>query len=109
MYRFGANGERTLVLLSAGNLATTQSVVARIERDIRVEAWANLMNVEDLPTAAEYIGAISAEEQEKHRSVRRGCRQTINTSRRRSALLGSRLIPSRRHPLAGIPPFPRRL
>ena len=52
-----------------GNLATTQSVVARIERDIRVEARANLMNVEDLP-AAEYIGAISAEEQEKHRSVR---------------------------------------
>ena len=28
------------------------------------------MNVEDLPAAAEYIGAISAEEQDKHRSVR---------------------------------------
>ena len=70
MHRFGGNGERTLVLLSAGNLATTQSVVARIERDIRVEARANLMNVEDLPAAAEYIGAISTEEQEKHRSVR---------------------------------------
>ena len=38
MHRFGANGERTLVLLSAGNLATTQSVVAAVERDIRVEA-----------------------------------------------------------------------
>lgn len=69
MHRFGGNGERMLVLLSAGNLATTQSVVAAIERDIRVEAKRNLMNVEDLAAAAEYIGAISAEEQRKHRSV----------------------------------------
>lgn len=70
MHRFGANGERTFVLLSAGNLATTQSVVAAVERDIRVEAKQNLMNVEDLAQAAEYIGTISTEEQDKHRSVR---------------------------------------
>ena len=70
MHRFGANGERTLVLLSAGNLATTQSVVATVERDIRVEAKRNLMNVEDLAEAAEYIGTISTEEQDKHRSAR---------------------------------------
>lgn len=68
MHRFSANGERTFVLLSAGNLATTQSVVAAIERDIRVEAKRNLMNVEDLAAAAEYIGGISADEQRKHRS-----------------------------------------
>ena len=67
MHRFGGDGERTFVLLSAGNLATTQSVVAAVERDIRTEAKHNLLNAEDLAAAAEYIGAISTEEQDKHR------------------------------------------
>ena len=70
MHRFGGNGERMLTLLSAGNLATAQGVVASIERDIRQDAKTNLMNVEDLQTAAEYIGRISTEEQEKHRVTR---------------------------------------
>ena len=55
--------------MSSGNLATTQGVVASIERDLRTAAKVNLMNVEDLPAAAEYIGHISTEEQKKHRSV----------------------------------------
>ena len=35
MHTFTAAGERIFVLLSAGNLATTQAVVARLRRSIR--------------------------------------------------------------------------
>ena len=72
MHRFAAQGERTLTLLSSGNLATSQGVVTRIRRDIRTSARTNLMNVEDLQAAAEYVGGISTEQQHKHRGVRPG-------------------------------------
>lgn len=68
MHRFAKRGERLLVLLSAGNLATTQGVVARIERDIKNNAPANLMNVEDMHAAAEYVGGVSTDEQRKYRA-----------------------------------------
>ena len=70
MHRFGGNGERTFTMLSAGNLATTQGVVATIERDIRRQSQPNLMSVEDMLAAAEYVGHISTEEQRKHRITR---------------------------------------
>lgn len=70
MHRFGGNGERTFTLLSAGDLATTQGVVAAIRRDIRRNAKANLMNIEDLPAAAEHVGRTSIREQAKHRGAR---------------------------------------
>ncbi|MGD8236582.1 MAG: peptidase, partial [Chromatiales bacterium] len=38
MHRWGVDGERQFVLLSAGNLATTQSVLNRIKRDISERA-----------------------------------------------------------------------
>ena len=66
MHRFGGDGERTIALLSAGNLATTQAVVAAVERDIRQQARRNLMTVPDMQAAAEYVGAISMAEQRKH-------------------------------------------
>ena len=72
MHRFGGDGGRTLTLLSSGNLATSQGVVTRIRRDIHSSARTNLMNVEDLQAAAEYVGGISTEVQEKHRGVRPG-------------------------------------
>ncbi len=59
MDRFGGGRERTLTLLSSGNLATCQGVVTRIKRDIRSSARVNLMNVEDLQAAAEYVGSAS--------------------------------------------------
>ena len=38
MYSFGELDARQLVILSAGNLATTQGVIARIKRDLKAEA-----------------------------------------------------------------------
>lgn len=65
MHRFGREGERQLVLLSAGNLATAQSVVARLQRDLRDEATPNLYSVSDLHDAADYVGAVGRGQQSK--------------------------------------------
>lgn len=66
MRTFGVDGARQFVLLSAGNLATTQSVVAQIERDIREGASQSLMSVWDLTEAADYLGRISINQQLKN-------------------------------------------
>lgn len=66
MHRFLGDGKRFFVLLSAGNLATTQAVVTRLRRDIEKKAKRSLATVEHLSEAAEYVGAISREEQDKH-------------------------------------------
>ena len=43
MHRFGGDGQRAFTLLSAGNLATTQGVMASVERDIPSRADVNLV------------------------------------------------------------------
>ena len=65
MFGFGIPGERQLTLLSSGNLATTQAVVTRIKRDIKLTAPVNLLNLPHLSEVADYIGNISREVQEK--------------------------------------------
>lgn len=65
MYSFGIPGERQFVLMSSGNLATTQAVVKQIKRDIKQNALPNLLNIENIDDAAEYIGNISRIQQEK--------------------------------------------
>ena len=66
MHVFGKDGERQIVLLSAGNLATTQATVARIERDINEDADTHLMSVTNMETAAEYVGQIVRGQEERH-------------------------------------------
>lgn len=52
--------DRVFVLLSAGNLATTQEVLNRVNRDLEHSgSTADLSNVEYLFEAADYIGKIS--------------------------------------------------
>lgn len=65
MWRFGVPGKCQFVLCSAGNLATTQAVIAAIEQDIKSNAAINLQNVTNLHGAAEYIGRLSVECQQK--------------------------------------------
>lgn len=65
MHRFATAGDRRLVLLSAGNLATTQAVRNRIRRDLDdPQASRNLDTLAHLDEIANYIGDISAEVQE---------------------------------------------
>ncbi len=69
MFTFGREGERQLVVLTAGNLATTQSVIDRITRDIRHNAETNLLNVESMPEAADYLGDRAHDCQVKHKEA----------------------------------------
>ena len=49
MHVFGRDGERRFVLLSAGNLATTQAVVHELEHDIRQQADTSLFSRKGWP------------------------------------------------------------
>jgi putative proteasome-type protease len=65
MFTFGREGERQLVVLTAGNLATTQSVVDRLKRDIRHNSEVNFLNAESMSAAADYLGDVAHECQAK--------------------------------------------
>lgn len=61
MHRFDTAPDRLLVLLSAGNLATTQAVGNQIDRDLaNPEISRNLNGFAHLDEVAAYIGEISA-------------------------------------------------
>ncbi len=66
MHAFDTPDDRTLVLLSAGNLATTQSVLEQLHRDKEKDAEVNLNNVDCLSSAATYLGQVSVEKQQSH-------------------------------------------
>jgi len=66
MHPFDDLDGRFFTLLSAGNLATTQAVVARLRRDIRDSNSPSLATVERLRDAADYIGGISRDIQDRY-------------------------------------------
>lgn len=67
MHLFGVDGERQIVMLSAGNLATTQGVIGQIKKEISQGAPRNLLNMQHLEDTADYVGEISVAKQEKHK------------------------------------------
>lgn len=66
MHRFGKDNERQFIVLTSGNLATTQAVISQLKKDINQNAQTNLLNVPSLDEAAEYIGEISLAQQAKY-------------------------------------------
>jgi putative proteasome-type protease len=66
MHAFNTNSDRKIVLLCAGNLATTQAVLEQLHRDKIKNAEINFNNVESLFEAAEYLGHVSVEKQKQH-------------------------------------------
>jgi len=66
MHQLLANGERMITLLSAGNLATTQAVVRRLNHDLNTNGPRNIKALGTLAEIAEYVGEISVAEQSKH-------------------------------------------
>lgn len=66
MYHFDIGSDRQLVITSAGNLATTQAVIARLRKDIKDGVNPSLATVENLNDAADYVGEVSVAIQEKH-------------------------------------------
>lgn len=61
-----AQDRRFLVLLSAGNLATTQGVISHLGRDIKQNPSENLYTQETVRDAANYVGEISRVEQQRY-------------------------------------------
>jgi len=66
MHAFSDLEDRFFTLLSAGNLATTQAVVARLRRDLRENAETSLGTVERIRDAADYVGIVSREVVDKY-------------------------------------------
>ncbi|MDT8450295.1 MAG: peptidase, partial [Wenzhouxiangellaceae bacterium] len=61
MHRFDTGSDRFIVLLSSGNLATTQAVNSQIERDLtNPEITRNLNGFAHLDEIAAYVGELSA-------------------------------------------------
>lgn len=73
MYTFDLPEDRSVVLLSSGNLATTQAVINIIKRDIDDDATVNLKNAHYLYDVADYIGKLSQQYQKEHaEALRKG-------------------------------------
>ncbi len=72
MHPFTDMDGRFFTLLSAGNLATTQAVVARLRRDVREGADLSLATVTRIRDAADYIGSVSRQVQDKYPEEERG-------------------------------------
>ncbi|MBK88329.1 MAG: peptidase [Gammaproteobacteria bacterium] len=66
MHRFAFPGDRSLVLLSAGNLATSQAVVAQIHRDLELGESAPMRGASYVSDIADYIGQLIAQESSKY-------------------------------------------
>lgn len=64
---FEVSPDRTFVLCTAGNLATTQEIVNRIRRDLEVADGRNdLTNLAHMWQLANYVGRVSLDVQEWH-------------------------------------------
>lgn len=90
MHRLCIAGDRSLILLSAGNLATTQAVVARIKRDLDEGAEFNISDAKYVSDIAAYIGQLSVAEQSKHRREGGPDAQSFDASA--SFILGGEII-----------------
>jgi len=71
MHPFTDIGGRFFTMLSAGNLATTQAVVAQLRRDVRENAKRSLATIERIRDAADYVGETSRRIQDKYRKKER--------------------------------------
>lgn len=70
MFQFTWEGDRVLILLTSGNLATTQAVVNGIQRDLDdPRAKISLRKASHLFDIAGYIGDLSQKEQTEHESA----------------------------------------
>jgi putative proteasome-type protease len=68
LHRLSVPGERQLMLMTAGNLATSQAVIAQIERDLREDADFNVRKAQYVSDVADYVGELGLREQTKYSS-----------------------------------------
>lgn len=66
MHRCETNPDRMLVIMSAGNLATTQSVIQQVRRDVQEGMPRNINTLHYLADVAEYLGDVLVAKIRKH-------------------------------------------
>ena len=66
MHTFGIDGDRQFVVLTSGNLATSQGVLAQMKQDIKLSKQESLFTVQSMRKAAEYLGSALRAHQVKH-------------------------------------------
>mgnify|MGYP001811711127 CR=1 FL=1 len=66
MHRIAVSGDRFLVLLSAGNLGTTQAVVETLERETKSDRDSLIVTSNYISEIADYIGQLSVQIQKKY-------------------------------------------
>ncbi|MGR9043662.1 MAG: peptidase [Gammaproteobacteria bacterium] len=66
MHAFNTIQDRKIVLLCAGNLATTQAVIEQLKRDKLNNTKVNINSVSYLSDAATYLGQVSLDKQKLH-------------------------------------------
>ncbi|CAK0765001.1 putative proteasome-type protease [Gammaproteobacteria bacterium] len=86
MHSFVWEGDRVLTLLSAGNLATTQAVIKKMNSDIKQNLIPNLLSVPNMLEATDYVGMVSTSLQRSQAS-----RDTSNTNFEASFILGGQI------------------
>lgn len=66
MHRFAVPGERSIVVLTAGNLATCQAVLTRLQRELEEQSSFNLFNARYVADIADHVGELSLREQGRY-------------------------------------------
>lgn len=66
MHRFCVPHDRMLAILTAGNLATSQAVIAQLQRDIEEDNEFNIFKARYVSDIADYLGDLSLAEQAKY-------------------------------------------
>jgi len=66
LHTFGVDGDRQFIILTSGNLATSQGVLAQMKQDIKNNEEVNLFTVAGVGEAAEYLGRVLRGQQQKH-------------------------------------------
>jgi len=79
-------GERSFVLLSAGNLATTQLVVKRLREDAENPESVSLRSVSSMDAAVDYVGGVSTQIQRYQAE-----RDTANTNFEATFIFGGQI------------------
>jgi len=81
MHEFTVAGDRMIILLASGNLATTQAVINAVQRDLDdPTSTGNLNSFHYLFDAAHYVGKISQRIQEEYRDALKGDGISAETS-----------------------------
>jgi len=81
MSRYNWAGDRTLVILNSGNLATSQAVINTIHHDLtNEEKKFNLRKAKTLDEIAHYIGKLTQREQNQHAKAFNGDQKALEAT-----------------------------